>query len=330
MPSLTRTTPTYITSFPLLNKPDAATAPLITRMSGPSHGCQTGLQFYTCKSNGFLGCCSVDPCTLSGCPVSDDGNNSDTDVATTRVGESISADSTPSSVGPSTFSTATSTLTQHSSASAATTSTPFEIATLLAPPFVGAASSAEGYSTVLITSFLLVSQEILTPTSSGVALTPTSSMVTSTTHLSLSISTSTVQGSTRPSTSTSTPASAAPSSTDTPPAPASHPSSHTSAIAGSVGGVGGLVVAALLIWLLLRWQRLRKEEAKRVFQLDDDPRLQGIDANRAGSAFKESDGKCRPRLLQKPSPSSPGLSQATSTSRCGSPLNELYLFHASS
>lgn len=26
-------------------------------------------------------------------------------------------------------------------------------------------------------------------------------------------------------------------------------------------------------------------------QLDDDPRLQGIDANRAGSAFKDEDGK---------------------------------------
>lgn len=29
-------------------------------------------------------------------------------------------------------------------------------------------------------------------------------------------------------------------------------------------------------------------------QLDDDPRLQGIDANRAGSAFKDDDGKFHP------------------------------------
>ena len=29
----------------------------------------------------------------------------------------------------------------------------------------------------------------------------------------------------------------------------------------------------------------------RAFQIDDDPRLQGIDANRAGSAFKDEDGK---------------------------------------
>jgi len=31
-------------------------------------------------------------------------------------------------------------------------------------------------------------------------------------------------------------------------------------------------------------------------QLDDDPRLQGIDAHRAGSAFKDDDGKSTPDL----------------------------------
>lgn len=53
----------------------------------------------------------------------------------------------------------------------------------------------------------------------------------------------------------------------------------------------GLVIAALLIWLLLRWQKGKREKEIRKFQHDDDPRLQGIDANRAGSAFKDEDGK---------------------------------------
>ena len=300
----------------LLLKCITASSRLERTMSGISHGCKTGLQFYTCKSNGFQGCCSVDPCTSSGCPVADDGNESDTDVATTKEPVSISADSKTASIGPTfisagsnpasamptTFSTSTLTSaftsTHTLQPSPAATTTPYAIATLLEPPFVGAASSTESYSTVLFTSFLYVSQVFVTPTSNGVVLPPTSSMLTSTilssTSMLIAVPSSTTLGSASSSISSGS-SSAESTITKPPPAPSHDRVDHTAAIAGSIGSVGGLVFAALLIWLLLRWQRRRQEKENRNFQLDDDPRLQGIDANRAGSAFKESDGK--PRIL---------------------------------
>ena len=60
-----------------------------------SHDCSSGLQYYTCHSNGFAGCCSVDPCNSSGCP----SDNPDTDTATTAP-----ADPSPTSAAASTAS----------------------------------------------------------------------------------------------------------------------------------------------------------------------------------------------------------------------------------
>lgn len=64
-----------------------------------------------------------------------------------------------------------------------------------------------------------------------------------------------------------------------------------------VGGVGGAVFAVLLILLVVRWQRGRNARHLRAAQHDDDPRLQGIDANRAGDAFEKDGGKSSRKIF---------------------------------
>lgn len=260
-------------------------------MSGNLHDCQSPLQFYTCKSNGFIGCCSVDPCDSSGCP---DSAVSSSNPASKSSPKPASASS------PALHTLAASSIKPvfagpGPTSSSFTSSNPFEAATLLVPKPAAPTTSTGDASTVLITSVVFVSQEIITPTSNGIVLAPTSSLITSTALSSLSTPKAPV--SSHLSSSSSAVVSSLPSAS---PAQYTHSRPTNAIVAGSVGGVAGILFAVLLICLLIRWQRLRGEKELRRAQHDDDPRLQGIDAHRAGSAFKEEDGESENLYIMLP------------------------------
>ncbi len=267
-------------------------------MSASSHDCQSPLQYYTCNSNGFKGCCSVDPCNPSGCPRQDGESEPATDAQTAAAASSSKgarrSSPKPVSISPSPAvhsdaPSSTKPVLANSGPMTSSTSSnnPFEAATLLVPRPPVTTASTEGSSLVLITSVVFVSQEMVTPTSNGIALAPTSSVVTSTALSSMVTSVAALSA--HPSSASSALVTTSRTTTPSSPSPGSH--SATPVIAGSVGGAAGVVAAALSIWLLVRWQRSRRTKETRKAQLDDDPRLQGIDAHRAGSAFKIDAGK---------------------------------------
>ncbi|KAL6720808.1 hypothetical protein ACLMJK_002733 [Lecanora helva] len=252
-------------------------------MSGSSQNCPSGLRFYTCNSNNFAGCCSVDPCNSSGCPSNESNNGPEQGEATSRIPEQGKATSRSISASPTTSS-------QNLPTAAASSSTQFDAAaSSSALASASATSTGDSRITFLFTSVHFVSQVVVTPTSNGIAMQPKSSVITSTKFSTLS--TITAEGyTTRPfSTSPTASSSASPSSGSTPSATASGADSHTPAIAGSIGGAAGFFIAVIFIWLLLRWRKHKKENEARAPHYDDDPRLQGIDANRAGDAFKDED-----------------------------------------
>ncbi|KAI1845690.1 hypothetical protein JX265_014075 [Neoarthrinium moseri] len=65
-------------------------------MSSPvrrSNDCPTGKLWYTCAANGFRGCCSVDPCALTGCPDTQSESNDSTSSGFSSVFSSMNTQS---------------------------------------------------------------------------------------------------------------------------------------------------------------------------------------------------------------------------------------------
>ena len=253
----------------------------------PDPTCHPPYQFWTCDSIHFRGCCILDACQYSGCP---DSATPTTTSASSPTGQqnpstasSAAASSTASTSPSATSSTQsasqaaatsqsssspsqqTSQAPQTASAAASTSTSPYRGGSQITPTSL----SSQDPVTVLVTSSIFI-----TPTSNGVTLAPTQSPVTST---------STSPASLTPSTSNIASNNGAASS---------GPSSKTPIIAGVVGGVGGISILALLLGLFWWRRRARmgaEEKAKHAY--DNDPRLEGIDANRAGDTFGRFSGK---------------------------------------
>ncbi|MCJ1362138.1 hypothetical protein MMC16_001240 [Acarospora aff. strigata] len=257
----------------------------------PRADCKSPQQYYTCASNGFKGCCSVDPCSLPGCPNSgsdDEGSTGSGDekpkpnpksdksqISTTEKDSPTPKPATTvqSSSTPQTPSTTQSPSTSQITASAASSraqqpsSTQSQaVAQQPASPSTSAVASSQPPVTVV-----LVTQITQTPSSNGVALAPTTVLVTST--------------------AVSTPAAVSETSPSTPATISTQPgasSSKTPIIVGVVAGIGGVLIAAALLWFC--WRRKSKKnrelrEEKAAHSHEDDPREQGIDANRAGDVI---------------------------------------------
>lgn len=140
---------------------------------------------------------------------------------------------------------------------------------------------------VIVTSEVYLVLETLTSTSSGVTLHSTSgswvTSVGSTTVLPSSQERTTQTGLHASKTS------AILLSTKTGvglPPPSKHGMTGMQILAGCLGGLGGALIAGILIGILLWWHRMRHAREVRAAQHDDDPRLQGIDAHRAGELLQ--------------------------------------------
>ncbi|KAI9878424.1 MAG: hypothetical protein M1830_000907 [Pleopsidium flavum] len=262
----------------------------------PRSDCEKPQQFYTCASNGFNGCCSIDPCGLPGCPDprSNNGGETDSPDATDKTAQSKSkADKTQDPTvnqnslptNPVTAPVQVPSITQlpsiiqlpsttQAAPSAAPSSAPQQQSSVQsqatsqqpATSSPSAAASSQPPVTIVVTS-----QVVQTPTSNGVALAPTTLLLTST--------------------SVSSPAAVSQTSSSTPAAVSTTSSSSSSSapiIAGVVAGVVGAVIAAVLLWFCCRRRSKRRKdmrEEKAAHGHEDDPRQQGIDANRAGDVI---------------------------------------------
>ena len=259
--------------------------------------CILPYKYYTCASIQYLGCCSVDACVSHGCPDSATQTSSSIDsqtgaapiiTVTTPSSMSLTSIVFPTTQDPGSIAAPTSTQsssenpapTQTASSSDLPTSADRQSAST--SPYdtnsqtTSLATSIEAPVTILITSVIY-----LTPTSHGVTLSPMRSLTTST-------STSLIVAS---GPSSSLPVIATPPKFTV--SPDSGTTSNTSIIAGATGGgLGGILAAVILLWLLWRWRRAKStaEEKKRQ-AYDNDPRFQGIDANRAGETFGRLSGK---------------------------------------
>lgn len=226
--------------------------------------CPSPQLFYSCSSNGFYGCCSVDPCGIANCPeipiklASSEKTslslNSQNNKQTSSAEESIlvlqSSQTSSYTTTESTFKVPTISKPQTSSTTAATQNT-------LAP------------AVVLITS-TIINQ---VPSKGAIWTTSTSTFL------------STASPSSDPLEKVVTVGTSSISSLPTKGAVSSSKSDHKAIIGGVVGGVSGAVAILISIWICLFWMKKRKGRRSGL-AIDDDPRLQGFDANRSGEAIE--------------------------------------------
>lgn len=243
--------------------------------------CSTGYAFYVCNNaaSHFTGCCSIDPCgngSQGGCPdvsdTSDSSSSASARVSPTTTNESAAASSLE-------IQTSAHENQQQSPLPSATGSSQPEDLT----PDVSSSQTVSVYT--VLTTQEIVNQEVAETSKDGVSSIGQAESVTTTALLTFTTDrkpTSLTASSSAPASTTSTIEHSPPQS-----------NTHTAVIAGSVGACVGALVALVLILALVKWRRRREREKNRKTQHGDDPRLQGIDANRAGESFKsEDDGKC--------------------------------------
>lgn len=253
----------------------------------PDPTCLPPYQFWTCVAINFRGCCILDACKYSGCPDSATPTTTSASSPTGQQNPSTASSAAASSAASTSLNVAPSTQSASQAAASSQSSSSPSQQTSQAPQTASAAASASTSSyqgssqttpislssqdpvTVLVTSSIFI-----TPTSNGITLAPTQWPITST---------------------STSPASVAPSTSNIPSdsgAASSGSSSKTPIIAGVVGGVGAISILALLLGLFWWRRRARtgaEEKAKHAY--DNDPRLEGIDANRAGDTFGGFTGK---------------------------------------
>lgn len=212
--------------------------------------CPSSQSFYSCASIQFTGCCAVDPCAQSGCLIA--GTIQSLSSARIRQETSTNEGSSKSASQPAS-----------TNPSESTTTSSFQISfvtTLNDNTFAPAI--------VLITSTVGKTQII--------------EASTSTSQLA-SISTS-------PHSSTASSGPLTTSKSGIVASPTASPSSaskrdHKKIIIGVVSGGGGLVLLLILIWLCFRWKGNRSKRNSE--KNDDDPRFEGIDANRGGDILDQ-------------------------------------------
>jgi len=285
----------------------------------PRVDCKSPQQYYTCASNGFKGCCSVDPCPLPGCPdsTSQDGESSASQDQPPKSKGNSAKSKDPTGFQDALTSYLTSTVPQNTGFQPSSSSqTPISTQIVVSPtpsavpqptlsqsqptsqqpigPSPSSATSSQAPFTIVV-----VSTAVQTPTSNGIALAPTTLLVTTTAY--------------------SSPGAAVQTSSSAPSAVSgSSPSSNTPVIGGVVGGVGGVLIVAALLWFCFRRRSKKRREIreeKAAHGHEDDPREQGIDAHRAGdviAGYKGTSGSlfcsawithsCGGQLLSRRSP----------------------------
>lgn len=212
--------------------------------------CPSSQLLYTCSSNGFYGCCSVNPCGPGGCP-----------------GIPIQKQLTPVEKASSNSQSTQALNTEKSSPTSQTRSQSTTEGQTTAKPQIS--SNTELSGTTLLPAIVLITSTIIERQKSNDGALMTSTSIFSSTSLS---ETSAVVIST------------------TSPLPiidaGSSPGSNSKAIIGGViGGVGGVAVVLTCILLCFLWRK--KQNGRRNGPIiDGNTRTQGIDANRAGDAIE--------------------------------------------
>ena len=261
--------------------------------------CHEPFLFFRCSTNGFVGCCTVNPCDMSWCPNFPEPidkpwlADSNTAVSpSSSIIEAISriVPSTAPAIVPAFLSESV----QHFSGNPSKTEQPAASTTTsssatIPSSVLGTAPLSEDVVIVWATSQVYVTPEAFTLSTEVSATSPTTMAVTTTTFSSLLAKTQIYTNS--PSTAATTSLASSSSALSEPQAqPPTESSNKDTIIATVIGVFGGLAVASLFIWLLRRWNRKRKVEKLRAGQLDDDPSMAGKDANRAGDYFSKDEG----------------------------------------
>ncbi|RFU29221.1 hypothetical protein B7463_g7133, partial [Scytalidium lignicola] len=213
--------------------------------------CPDGTQFYTCASNGFKGCCGVDPCDLATCPAS--LLSALTVVATSSTSSTASSSpfSPSSQSSPPAVASTTSILPKSTpgfSATIVTTSQSSSSASIAATSEPSSSSSTTPTTAFIIksTSSPLSSSTRPSTKSSGTARSTTTSPSPLTSTTSTTLTTSFPATAFRTDSASST-ATAVPTT--------NHFSSKPPIIAGIVVGLVVLSVLSILIWFFCRKRR---------------------------------------------------------------------------
>ena len=249
--------------------------------------CNEPFLFYRCSSNGFAGCCTVDPCALPWCPNFPEPANKPSvyptvSISTTVTSKFQASASTSLTQGDSRSSDTT--ISSDQTVAVTTISTP----TATSPPSVAAVSSSPDGVTVWATSNSYVTSEARTPSSHGAALSPTTLSVTRMGLTSVFVS---VRTHTHYPTTTVTLADMNNStSSSEPQAQASGGlSQRDTTIAIAIGSALGVAVAACLIWGVIRRKRQRKVARLTAGELGDSRNKQR-DARKRGDQNSKDEG----------------------------------------
>ena len=259
--------------------------------------CAAPFFFYRCATNGFTGCCTKDPCSLSWCPdFAEPADKPFMSLMPETLTTSKQSDLTDSQ------GVTTSSFTQNAQATFNGDSSTFRSAstsdsmptTDASPSTFSLVSTSDDIIIVFTTSEVYVSSQAVTHDSHASVLSPITEALMSTTLSSISVTTRTH---THIPTTTVT---IAPQSRVTVTATAKPHTSYAKRheaqiIAGTMGSVAGILIAVGLIWLFVYWNRQRTVAAMREGQIDDDPSMAGRDANRAGEYFHKDEGQTAKR-----------------------------------